>query len=110
MINCHVKNETYINSNHKMLVATMKTPYTKQARIRRSCDNKQLQKIDLTALSNATVRQNLMDDINRTLAPSTSTSTADEICSNLLSTIHHSIMNTVPEKNSLHWYGKMTLF
>jgi len=97
MINCRVKNRIHINSDHKMLVATMKTPYNKKARFKYCCVNKRQGKIDLKALTSAKVKQNLLSVFSNTLDPFNPTSTADKIYSNLLSTICISDTKTIPK-------------
>ena len=100
MTNCRVKNGLHINSDHKTLVATMKTPYNKKARFKYCCIDKRPRKIDLKALTSTEVKQKLLFDFNKTLVPSNPTSTADEICSNLLNKICLSEIKSLPKNRN----------
>ena len=93
-------NSIYIDSDHAVLVAKMRTSFTKQIRFRPRNQKASIGfKPDLNTLKNKTILTDLTNNVNGKLqSKATDTSDVNDICSVPIKTIFSSVITHLPPK------------
>ena len=113
MVNCWVKNGICIISDHKTLIATMRTPFTRQTRMKHNSAPKQPMKLDTKSINSYNVLQeDLISDVNKTMLPLTP-NTPETIFHNLIETVESSMKRILLRKRKTRincfWENDFTL-
>ena len=98
MLNCHSQKSVNINSDHVILIAKMRTPYTKQARFRPRQSTKSKQVLDISALNNPKVKQDFINKTENALLSAPQFKDVDQFYDSYTQTINDCMAQTLPKK------------
>ena len=98
MLDCCVKNSVYIDSDHTLLVAKIRTPFTRQSRFRPRMLNTTTYKPDSNSLKNKTVVSKLNDDVTTLLSSSNADNDINQTCDHIFRAISSATTTNVPPK------------
>ena len=98
MLDCCVKNSVFIDSDHTLLVAKIRTPFTRQSRFRPRMLNTTTYKPDLNSLKNKTVVSKLNDDVTSLLSSSNADNDINQTCDHIFRAISSATTTNVPPK------------
>ena len=100
MMDCCVMNSIYFDSDHVLLVAKLRTPYTKQGRFRpRSLQNAAKFEPDLKSLKNKMIATKLNNDVTNSLNTLEEKHEVNEIVEGLTETLKQSAARIIPSKS-----------
>ena len=98
MLNCHSQKSVNINSDHVILIAKMRTPYTKQARFRPRQSTKSKQVLDISALNNPKIKQDFITKTENALLSAPQFKDVDQLYDSYTQTINDCMAQTLPKK------------